>query len=106
MMRINLAYNQKGMKGALVKHLIKLFAEEFDTTTSAVWAHVRTGDPLVGEYFVEWLKSQGWQVSWYQVPIPDKRYLEDEHAEWLCLSFGLLFSDACDKLISWRLAHT
>lgn len=104
-MRINLANNQKGGKSVFLKHVIRLFAEEFDTTPSAVLGHLKSGDPQVGEYVTDWLRSQGWQVSWYQVPQPDDKYLQYEHAEWVCVSFGFLFADACDKLIAWRLSH-
>jgi hypothetical protein len=104
-MRINIANSQKGTKGAFLKHLIKQYAEEFETTSHGVLGQLKTGDPYVGEYFVNWLREQGWQVSWYQTPVPDRKYLPDAHSEWIHLSFGLLFNDSCDKLIAWRLAH-
>lgn len=96
---------QRGTKGAFLKQLVKLYADEFDTTGSAVLAHLRSGDPTVGEYFANWLRSQGWQVTWYCMPIPDQKYFEHEHGEWSLLSCGLLFADSCDKLVAWRLSN-
>lgn len=104
-MRINLVHIlKKGAVKDLVQHLLSMYAQEFQTTHQAVFHHLKTGDAQVGEYFAAWLRSQGWQVIWYEMPKPDPTYLED--GEWMCLSFGLLFSDTCDKLISWRLSHT
>lgn len=105
-MRINLAVQHKGVKGAFLKHVIAAYAEEFHTTPQAVLVHLRTGDSAVGEYVVAWLRSQGWQVSWYQMPVPDRKYLPDSHSDWVYLSFGLVFADTCDKLIAWRLSHS
>lgn len=104
-MRINLAHVNKTAK-SLLNHLIALYAQEFGCEKQAVWAHLKSGDPKVGEYFVEWLRTLGWQVSWYNMPIPDKRYLDDPHSDWLQVSFGLHIQDTCDRLIAWRLSHT
>ena len=104
-MRINLVHNVKGAKLAFLKHVLQLVADEFDISTGHLRSHLTSGDPQVGEYVTSWLRDQGWQVSWYQMPKPDKQYLDDEHGEWMWLSFGFVFSDSCDKLISWRLSN-
>ncbi len=104
-MRINISNTNKTTK-SLLNHLITLYAQEFGCAKPAVWAHLKSGDPKVGEYFVQWLRTQGWQVHWYNMPIPGREYLDDPHSDWLPVSFGLLFDPACDKLIEWRLSHT
>lgn len=104
-MRINLAHTAKDTKSAFLKHVIKLYAEEFGTNPQAITSHLMTGDPQVGEYVTNWLREQGWQVTWYQMPKPDDAYLDEGYGEPMWLSFGFLFSDSCDKLISWRLSN-
>lgn len=104
-MRINLMHTPRGTKASFLKHLIKLYAEEFGTSSQAVLAHLGSGDPQVGEYVTNWLREQGWQVTWYQMPRPADEYFDNDHGEWMWLSFGFHFSDTCDKLITWRLSN-
>jgi len=106
-MRINLATNlKKGQGKALAEHLLTIYAKEFGTNRESVLSHLKSGDPQVGEYWAAWLRLQGWQTTWYNMPVPDHKYLDSDYGEWMPLSFGLLFAESCDKLILWKLSHT
>lgn len=107
-MRINLAHGLSADKKKFIMHLVRMYAQEFDCGIQALFNHLKTGDQAVGEYFVSWLQQEGWQASWYSMPVPDKKYLDnyDPHGDWLMLSFGVIIEDSCDKLIAWKLANT
>lgn len=107
-LRVNLAnpLPQKMPPGKLVRHLSQLFADEFCTTGVSVFNHLKSGDPLVGEYVTTWLNSQGWKVSWYHVPVPGGAFAPNDHMQYTAISFGFVFDESCEEYLAWKLAHT
>jgi hypothetical protein len=105
-MRINLANPIKGHQSKLVKHIVHLFAEEFCAHAPAVFNHIKSGDPQVGEYVTKWLQEQGWKITWYHVPVPSSTYAPNDFAPFSAISFGWVFQSDCDQLIKWQLMNT
>jgi hypothetical protein len=98
-MRLNLL-NLKGKdRNQLVDHLIKLVSQDYQVDAEDLMQHLVSGNPDLGEAVVASLQSQGWQVTWYQLP------LGRGYHEYDCLSMGFVISENCDAYIAWRLSH-
>lgn len=98
-MRLNLL-NLKGKdRNQLVNHLIKLVSQDYQVDAEELMQHLVTGDLALGQAVATSLQSQGWQVTWYQLP------LGRGYHEYDCLSMGLVISENCDAYIAWRLHH-
>lgn len=98
-MRLNL-YNCKGKdRNRLINHLIKLVAQDYQVNAEDLMQHLVTGSPDLADAVVISLQSQGWCVSWYELPT-GVGYLAHD-----CLSMGFVISHTCDAYIAWRLSH-
>jgi hypothetical protein len=105
MMRINLANPVRNPQAKLVKHWCQLFATEFSTTGASVLNHIKSGDPIVGEYVVNWLQTQGWKLTWYHVPVPGGSFAPNDYTQYTAISFGFVIDDACEEYLAWRLSN-
>lgn len=104
-MRINLLNTRRGgASSALVKHLIKIAADEFLVDYKRLHQQLMTGYDPLGEAVATHLRSVGWQISWYKLPHPEADEMLGM-SDYAMLSAGFVISDNCDLFISWRLQH-
>lgn len=100
-MRLNFAHlfslkqGKNRLHYSLSMHLVELCAQEFDVNLSVLKSQLHNCDSKLGEYLAEFLRSQGWHVTWYALPSYDTK----------SLSFGWVLNDVCENLIAWKLAR-
>ena len=96
-MRINLKKirNEKKIL-EFMKHLNKLFAEEYQITEAEAWVYCCHPDKNIRKPIVEYLQASGWKITDYELPKFDTGRA----------SYGYLIADDCEKLLVWTLANT
>ena len=107
--RLNVARSHplNSAKSALLKHLIRMFAQEYDVVEAAVKAHLSSGSPQFGEEFVKFFVNQGWRMQWYALPVPDNRLNPNEdNVAYCAISTGVLIDNQCEHLVAWHLSRT
>lgn len=97
-MRINIrTIRQTENVRNFMQHLNKLFAEEYQISDEKAWKYFSHPDMNIREPVIEYLQSQGWKISGYELPQIDGIG---------SASYGYLIADDCEKLLVWALTNT
>jgi hypothetical protein len=106
-MRINLRImRQKEDVRNFMQHLNKLFAEEYLITEEKAWKYFANSEKEAREPVIEYLQSQGWGISGYELPKIGGGGPPMAMTDVGSASYGYVINDNCEKLITWLLTNT